>query len=427
MDLSGEWRAAVADEGLRRAFADRDGDDEGWERITVPGHWRHTPAFADSDGPLLYRRRFEADGPADGERAWLVLDGCFYQGDVWLDGAYLGDTEGYFLRHTFEISEPLRQAGEHLLAVEVTCHPQRDKAAKRNITGMFQHPDSGDPGWNPGGIWRPVRVERTGPVRARSLRVTCRDATPEAALVALRAELDSDAPRSVRLRTHVGGHVQEADHPIAEGSNFVEWTVPVTQPALWWPRALGDQPLADVTVEVLVDGEISHVLTRRTGLRSIAWRHWTLSVNGERLFLKGANQGPTSLAIADVTPAEVRRDVELAVEAGLDLLRLQGHIARPELYEAADELGMLLWQDFPLRLGYSRGIRKQAVRQAEAAVDLLGHHPSVAIWCGHDTPVALDLPAGAPFTPRATARWVAGQQLPTWNKTFLDRSVKRTI
>src|SRR5690606_26082125 len=113
--------------------ADRDAGDDGWEDVAVPGHWRHAPAFAGSDGPLLYRKAFEADGPAAGERAWLVLDGLFYQGDVWLDGAYLGDTEGYFLRHTFEITDPLAAAREHLLAIEVTCHPQTDKTAKRNI------------------------------------------------------------------------------------------------------------------------------------------------------------------------------------------------------------------------------------------------------------------------------------------------------
>ena len=166
MDLSGTWRATVADEGRRRIFADRDTTDDDWHGIEVPGHWRHNDAFRDEDGPLLYRKRFDSPRPDPGTRAWLVLDGLFYQGDVWLDGAYLGDTEGYFPRHTFEVTEPLAAASEHLLAIEVTCHPQNDKTAKRNITGYFQHPDAADPGWNPGGIWRPVRVERTGPVRA---------------------------------------------------------------------------------------------------------------------------------------------------------------------------------------------------------------------------------------------------------------------
>ena len=89
---------------------------------------------------------------------------------------------------------------------------------------------------------------------------------------------------------------------------------------------------------------------------------------------------------------------------------------------------MLLWQDFPLQWGYARGVRKQAVRQAREAVDLLGHHPSIVIWCGHNEPVAVDVdPATRPTAASRSAGYVAGQQLPTWNRTVLDRSVKRAL
>jgi beta-mannosidase len=209
IELGGTWRAAIADEGLRRTFAERDVDDSAWAAIEVPGHWRRTPGFADTDGPVLYRRHFDHEGPAAGDRAWLVFDGLFYVGDVWLDGSYLGDTEGYFIRHTFEVTEQLQDAREHVLAVEVTCSRPEDRTAKRNLTGYFQH--GADPRWNPGGIWRPVRVEHTGPVRARSLRMLCRDATTERALVALRAELECrpDAVSAAARRTgHRGGDVR---------------------------------------------------------------------------------------------------------------------------------------------------------------------------------------------------------------------------
>ena len=81
------------------------------------------------------------------------------------------------------------------------------------------------------------------------------------------------------------------------------------------------------------------------------------------MFLKGANLLPTRPGLADASRADVRRDVELAVEAGLDVLRVQAHIAGHELYRLADELGVLLLQDFPLQWGYARQIRREAVRQ----------------------------------------------------------------
>jgi beta-mannosidase len=152
------------------------------------------------------------------------------------------------------------------------------------------------------------------------------------------------------------------------------------------------------------------------------------SGNGDPLFAKGANHGPTRMALAEATPEEVRRDVDLAVDCGLDLLRVHAHVSRPELYDAADEAGLLLWQDMPLQWGYARGIRKQAVRQAREAVDLLGHHPSVAVWCGHNEPFALDVGPGADTDLSSLAgRFALAQELPTWNKTVLDRSIKRAI
>src|SRR4030095_12398825 len=107
----------------------------------------------------------------------------------------------------------------------------------------------------------------------------------------------------------------------------------------------------------------------RTGLRQVRMDKWVMRVNGERLFVKGSNQGPTRMALAEATVEELAADVALAKEAGLDLLRVHAHVARPELYDAADEAGLLLWQDLPLQWGDARGIRKQAVQQATAAGD----------------------------------------------------------
>jgi beta-mannosidase len=55
----------------------------------------------------------------------------------------------------------------------------------------------------------------------------------------------------------------------------------------------------------------------------------------------------------------------------------------------------------------------------------------VVIWCGHDEPLALDHAPGEVSGPEdlkaTTGRTVALQQLPSWNKTVLDRTVKRAI
>ncbi len=437
MDLGGRWLAAPADDVLRRRLPGADLDDSGWEAVDVPGQWRLVPAFADSDGPVLYRRRFEAPRPVPGRRSWLVLDGIFYQADVWLDGTYLGNTEGYFAPHAFEVTAALGSRAEHLLAVEVACHPQRDRRRKRNLTGVFQHWDCLPRSWNPGGIWAPVALVETGPARVEALRVACREAGPERATLELWARIDSLGPTAATLRTRLSPHDPTGKLPaggletirvdqLSSGDNRVRWQVSVERPELWWPRALGSQPLYELDVGVEVAGAPSDTARRLTGLRQVRMDRFVTSVNGERLFLKGANLGPSAPALSSV-PAEVAaRDVWLAAGAGLDLLRVHAHVGHPGIYDAADRAGVLIWQDLPLQWGYGN-VRRQALRQAAQAVDLLGHHPSVAIWCAHNEPFALDLPPGGRVPPGEAARFVAGQLLPSWNKTFLDPSVRRTL
>jgi beta-mannosidase len=362
-----------------------------------------------------------------GRRRWIALDGIFYQADVWLDGAYLGDPEGYFFSHSFDVTSLSRFGHDHVLAVEVTCSPQHGTAGRRNITGVFQTPGGIGPNRNPGGLWRPVILYETGPVHMVRLRVLCRDADTRRAHLRIATRIDSDRFTPVTMRTLVDGvQIDEQHQTIAAGQNDFEWTIDIADPRLWWPRVLGDQPLTEVAVEVVVDGEVSDRRQRRTGLRQIVWDDWVCSVNGERIFLKGANILPTSAGPANATSEMIRGDLQAAVDLGLDALRVHGHIADRALYEAADECGILLLQDFPLQWGHARSVRQQAVEQARAAVDSLGHHPSIAMWTAHDDPSATD--AGVTTAGwRGWARTTAAKQLPSWNKSVLDRWVKRSF
>src|SRR4051794_37110599 len=256
------WRAAAADEELRRRSPDDGFDDAGWDPIAVPSHWRSHAAFAGHDGPVLYRTRFDTPapfGPADAgldewdRRTFLVLDGIFSTSDVWLDGTYVGDTEGTFFPHAFEITAALGSRAEHTLALEVGCGPEGDLRARRSLVGALQQSDVVEPGWNPGGIWRPVRLEQSGPVRIRHFRALCRDADDQQATVFVRAVLDALDPSTVEvvswLTPHGPGPVDpgaprsRVEHrevrSLAAGENRVEWTIAVAQPRLWWPHALG--------------------------------------------------------------------------------------------------------------------------------------------------------------------------------------------
>ena len=268
-------------------------------------------------------------------------------------------------------------------------------------------------------------------MRISSLRLTCVEATPVRGVLQFYSVLDSSRRLTATLRTEVrgpGGELLAAldrQHALATGRNRVRWRLEVPNPRLWWPIGLGEQPLYDVAVVVEIEGELSDAKQRRTGFRQVRAQNFRFSINGESLFLKGANVLPTRRDLAYASGEEVARDVELARQAGLNLLRAHAHVARPELYGAADEAGLLVWQDMPLHGSY-RGIRRQAVRQAAKAVDLLGHHPSIVLWCGHNEPFPAG-PTGPGWRPGRALRRLAAQAVPNPSRSLLDESTRRAL
>ncbi len=407
--------------------------------MPVPGHWAQ--GAADDEGAslaleesVLYRHRFEGPPVAttesgtgiDSTRWWLRLEGLAQQGDVWLDGSYLGHTDGYFVPHELEVTGQLGARSEHVLAIEATCRRFGDPDNRTLLTGALQDPElCGVEDLVVGGVWRPVRLRSSGRIAIRHARAVCagihtggRGGTT--ARLELRAVLDVPGGGAVDLRTRVAGTEHVHSHHAAEGDNRVEWTVEVDDPPLWWPHALGDQHLCDLEMEAVAGAEVHDRRSFRIGFRSVSLRRWVLHVNGERLFAKGANLLPTRPLLGAAAPSEVANDIRAARNAGLDLVRPVAHIARPELYDAADELGVLVWQDLPVRGLMNRSVAPEALRQAREAVDLLGHRPSVAVWCAHDQPFSrLRRPGRTPA--------VVSRQGPSWNRDVLDRRLCRVL
>ena len=435
--LPGPWRAHATDDELRRLCIEADFDDREWLEVDVPGHWAQQSKLA-ARRSVLYRTCFTLpdDAGAPDGRHWLVFDGIWQSADVWLDGAYLGPTDGWFTPDQFEITEQIRASttGEHVLAVEVMAQPPSFDGPTRNLNGIFDDPDIVGHQIL-GGIWQPVRVVSTGPVRMIKNRVICTEASASAAKLHLRSHLLSEEARSVTITTTLrppGGAkpiVSSRDHELASGATVLEWDLAVPEPELWWPWQLGDQPLYRVTVSVEVDGSISGISERVVGLRQLRMKNYVLWVNGERLFAKGVDVWPTRALPGTATAEEIVGDVERAKALGLNFLRVESHVARPELYEAADRAGMLIWQDLPMRGEVKRTIQSNAIEATHRLVDKLGGHPSIAVWCAHYDPAGTST-GRHPLTALPSRRAVfsvAKQQTPTWTKSVLDRLVGRAF
>ena len=314
--LSGPWKGHATDDELRRACIEPGFDDTEWP-MTVPGHWAEHDRLS-TRRSVLCRTRFDLDraGREPSSRHWLLFDGIWQSADVWLNGHYLGPIDGWFITHEFEITEALarprrpraRRRGDG-------AGTDRSTVPARSLDGIYD--DAGIVGHTtPGGIWRPVRIVATGPVRMTKTRVICSAADADAATVHFRCHVLSDESRPVTIVTTVrppgGGPpiTMRRDHDLASGATVLEWDVHIDRPALWWPWELGDQPLHRITVSVEFDDSISDLWDREVGLRSVSMRNWVLWINGERLFARGADLWPTPTALAanaDPTSNETSR------------------------------------------------------------------------------------------------------------------------
>lgn len=405
-----------------------------WTPVSVPGHWQLEPAFAAYEGLVLYRCAFgwPFGWPFEERPSWgggmtsLRFGGVYYSARAWLNEAYLGEHEGYLSPFEFDVTEALLP-GENQLLVEVYSPEEREENDRETIGGVWARWDGLAPHYNPGGIMRAVElVASGGGVRVRSLRARA-DAEGRG-----RARVEIYARREAAVR--LGGSIRpvgfeapgaefEREVRLEAGTNRLEVGFRVPQVRRWstWDRG----PQALYELELRCEGERE---TTRFGARTVELRDWQMYLNGERVFLRGINYLPSDVYPARASEERLRHDARLVREAGMNAVRVHAHVAEEPFYEACDELGLLLLQDFPLQWTHRRNVLGAAVRQAgEMAAELAGH-PSVGIYLAHDEPFYVVPPEK--WTLANLARTVAEVIAPRWalwQRRVLDPAVVRSI
>ena len=427
MDLTGVWELKPVER------FDGEYDRAGtWLSQELPAHWQDLPELEYYTGKVVYRKRFKFK-PEAGKRFWLKLCGVFYWSTAYLNGCRLGANEGYFFPRTYEITGLLEKENE--LLVEVDCPAEADKANKRMLTGVFHHWDCLDPLANPGGIWLPVEIHSTGKTRIVEARFATLYFTPEYARLEGRVTLESAESEKLRVKISLlprnfEGEPFSTEREVMkpEGSFTYVYSLDLRSYALWWTWDRGSPNLYTLRVEVIEaeTGNVSEVFEEAFGVRTIEFRKYLCYLNGQKLYLRGNNYPPGEARLARMNRERIEKDLELARQANLNLLRVHAHVDHPELYRVADEKGILLWQDFPLQWYYSKEIEPQALRQAEKMIQLLGNHPSLALWCLHNEPIRqFDLHQR--IGPLAVLRWLFSIFIWNWDRDVLDKKLEARV
>jgi len=248
------------------------------------------------------------------------------------------------------------------------------------------------------GIWKSARLEAWD--KARLDRLTVDQETVTDAEARLTARLAIPASRAIRtaIRIDVTGPDRRRfsvtrTAALGPGDNLVSVPLTIARPQRWQPAGYGAHPLYTLSATLLDGGQESDRLTRRTGLRTVELIRkdgsFGLRINGTPIFMKGANLIPFDEFPARVTPAEERRILSAAVAANMNMVRVWGGGYYPDdaFYDIADELGLMVWQDFMFGGAVTppdAAFRHNVAAEAAEQVARLQAHPSLVIWAGNN-------------------------------------------
>lgn len=131
---------------------------------------------------------------------------------------------------------------------------------------------------------------------------------------------------------------------LTSGFNYVELTLEVKDPKLWWPNGYGGQPLYEVRVRAETGESGDSYPEFRIGIRTIELdtsvmegedRWFRFLVNGEAIFCKGGNWIPNDSIYARTTDEKIGKLLEEAVTGNFNMLRVWGG-GEPNGDEAGD-------------------------------------------------------------------------------------------
>ncbi|MDE1160702.1 MAG: glycoside hydrolase family 2 protein [Acidobacteriaceae bacterium] len=352
----------------------------------------------------------------------LVFDGLDTLADVTLNGQPLIKANNMFRQWSAGVRDRLREGDNELLVQfhspirtmlpivkAMPYHlPTVGQVAVLSEDGVATDPYLRKApynfGWDWGprfvteGIWKPVRLETWDGARITDFHIEQVKIASDLAQLRANVEMESDTAgdRELTLRyEQIGSSTLRTLHKtvhLEKGDTTLDLPFDIAKPALWNPVGYGEPNRYKMHVEVA--GASADV---KTGLRSIELRRkadqWGKSfefvVNGVPVFAKGADTIPFDSFPSRVTPATHHKILQAAKDVHMNMIRSWGggYYESDDFYDTADELGLMVWQEFMFGGAMVPGgaeFRENVAQEAQEQVRRLRDHPSIVLWCGNN-------------------------------------------
>jgi beta-mannosidase len=375
-----------------------DGDNEAAQQWIGDTVWRYETTFEWSD-----------DGSARHDLVALGLDTVAV---IELNGKPVSRTANQHRSYRWDVREHL-VPGANTLTVTFAA-PVPEAIARADRHGALPHTNHHEYnqlrktashfGWDWGidvagcGIWRPIGIDSWSGVRIAAVRPLV-DVRGGTGLLTAHVELEWDqateaASSAVQivLSDPDGSTAAAATTQIPAGQQEATAEIEVPRARLWNPIGHGEHPLYRLAISI---GDARW--RSRLGFRTVRVDTapdadgipFNLYVNDELVLVRGVNWIPDHAFLTEIDRERYARRLQDAVDGNVNFVRVWGGgiYESDDFYELADELGLLVWQDFLFACAaYSEEEHLRAEVEAEAREQItrLSGHPSLAIWNGNN-------------------------------------------
>lgn len=412
--LNGQWRFNFVDEPSKRpmTFFEEGFDDSRWDLIPVPSNWEmqgydrplycnveyphgNTPPFITArpgfnDGganyginPVgSYTTTFDLPAAWEGRRTFIRFNGIYSAALVWLNGQYVGYTQGANNVHEFDLTKHLR-AGQNRLAVQVF---RWSDGSYLECQDMFRM----------SGIFRDVCLYNVPAVSVRDhvLTSVMKNDYRDAHLSAV-CKIDN--------RDHVSGNrVLKAALYAPDGQLVEEKVEKVPLVAVPADTEVGFDfdvknvlPWTDETPNLYTvnfalcdaNGREEMAWSTKHGFREIVVKNSLVYVNGKRVFFKGVNRHDTDPVRGRAVENETMlRDLTLMKQNNINTVRTSHYPNNPGFYAMMDHFGLWACDEGDLEDHANQSISDQKswipafVDRINRLVTRDRNHPCVAMW-----------------------------------------------
>ncbi len=348
----------------------------------------------------------------------LLFEGLDTYADVYLNDKEILNAENMFRRWRVDI-KAVAKLGDNVLRIKFRS--PINEVLPRMAKLDYQLPASNDQGektspytrkapyqygwdWGPrfvtSGIWKPVYLQAWDDARIEDLHIRQKKISNEnaelLAIVEVISSKEIEAEIEVENQTDKK-LVATKRVQLNRGVNKVPLDFEIKDPRLWYPVGLGEQSLYKFNARVKIKDKTVDERSDRTGLRTLELRQkpddqgtsFTFVINGIPVFGKGGNWIPADSFPTRVTKEKYKQLLTSVRDANMNMIRVWGGGIYEDdyYYDLADEMGILVWQDFMFACSMYPGDREFLENVRQEAIDnvkRLRNHPSIILWCGNN-------------------------------------------